>query len=61
VQPIVLAQASTPEATGVDLVMEVELRSGCGFLRNSLDLYGTNPATFGRSGWGVLRICRSRA
>ena len=61
VQPIVLAQASTPQATGVDLVMEAELRWGCGFLCNSLDLYGTKPAKIQPFRLGVLRISRSRA
>ena len=52
VEPSVLAQATSPQISGVDLVMGVDIRWGCGFLCNSLNLYGTSPKAFGHSGWG---------
>jgi len=50
--PSILEQAIKPQASGVDLVMGLDVRWGCGFLCNSLDLYGPNPRAFGHSGWG---------
>tara|TARA_B110000503_G_C7159109_1_gene418775 strand:+ start:2374 stop:3507 length:1134 start_codon:yes stop_codon:yes gene_type:complete len=52
VQPSVLAQATSPQISGVDLVLGVDSSWGCGFLCNSLGLYGPNPQAFGHSGWG---------
>lgn len=40
------------QCSGVDRVLGLDARWGCGFLINSLDLYGPNPDAFGHSGWG---------
>lgn len=40
------------QCSGVDRVLGLETRWGCGFLINSLGLYGPNPEAFGHSGWG---------
>lgn len=52
VAPKVLAKATTSQVSGMDLVMGVDVNWGCGFLCNSLNLYGPNPLAFGHSGWG---------
>jgi len=40
------------QCAGEDRVLGVLARWGCGFLINSLGLYGPNPVAFGHSGWG---------
>ncbi len=40
------------QCSGIDRVLGLEARWGCGFLINSLGLYGPNPEAFGHSGWG---------
>jgi len=40
------------QCSGVDRVLGLDARWGCGFLVNSLGLYGPNPDAFGHSGWG---------
>ncbi|OAO00344.1 esterase [Sphingomonadales bacterium EhC05] len=44
--------ATTVQISGIDAVLEVEANWSCGFLRNSLDIYGPNKRSFGHSGWG---------
>lgn len=40
------------QCAGVDRVLGLDTRWGCGFLVNSLGLYGPDPDAFGHSGWG---------
>lgn len=47
-----LRQATSPQIEGVDAVLSIEARWGCGFLLNTNGLYGPNPESFGHSGWG---------
>lgn len=44
--------ATRPQCDGVDVILGIEARWGCGFLLNSTALYGPNPNAFGHSGWG---------
>lgn len=50
--PEVVAAAAASQVSGTDLVMGENISWGCGFLVNSLGLYGPNPKAFGHSGWG---------
>lgn len=47
-----LDAATTRQCFGVDRNLGYEMDWGCGFLRNSHGAYGTNPETFGHTGWG---------
>ncbi|MEO1041222.1 MAG: serine hydrolase domain-containing protein [Pseudomonadota bacterium] len=47
-----LKQAIRPQIEGVDAVISMDVRWGCGFLLNADHLYGPNPESFGHSGWG---------
>lgn len=48
----VLQQCCTPQVVGNDKTLAVEARWGCGFLVNSLGIYGPSERAFGHSGWG---------
>ena len=48
----VIQQATRPQIEGVDAVLSIDARWGCGFLINSNGLYGPNQDSFGHSGWG---------
>ncbi len=49
----VLEHAITPQtAQAADLVMGMDCQWSCGFLVNTLGIYGPNPSAFGHSGWG---------
>ncbi|MAG64583.1 MAG: esterase [Pseudomonadales bacterium] len=49
----VLEQAITPQTDkAIDLVLGMESQWACGFLMNTLGIYGPNPSAFGHSGWG---------
>jgi len=48
----VIEQATRPQIEGVDAVLSIDARWGCGFLINSNGLYGPNQDSFGHSGWG---------
>lgn len=41
-----------PQVAGNDRILGLPVRWGCGFLLNSLGLYGPNESAFGHSGWG---------
>jgi|UPI0003C14AFB CubicO group peptidase (beta-lactamase class C family) len=47
-----LAKATTARIEGRDLVLDLFARWAAGFLRNSEELYGPHPESFGHSGWG---------
>lgn len=47
-----IAAATEIQISNVDAVLGVEANWACGFLRNSLAIYGANPRSFGHSGWG---------
>ena len=47
-----IQQATQPQCDGVDVILGIEARWGCGFMLNSTGLYGPNPNAFGHSGWG---------
>jgi len=48
-----LEQAITPQTRKeMDKVLGMESQWACGFLCNTLGLYGPNPDAFGHSGWG---------
>lgn len=44
--------ATQPQCDGMDVIIGIEARWGCGFMLNSIGLYGPNPNAFGHSGWG---------
>lgn len=48
----VLTQACTPQVSGADKTLMLEARWGCGYLVNSMGLYGPEETAFGHSGWG---------
>jgi CubicO group peptidase (beta-lactamase class C family) len=48
----VLTEATRPQIEGIDAVLSIDARWGCGFLLNTNGLYGPNPQSFGHSGWG---------
>jgi CubicO group peptidase (beta-lactamase class C family) len=51
--PDTLARAITPQWTGRDLVLDLPMRWGLGFMLSSPVLpLGPNPRTFGHGGWG---------
>ncbi|MEQ8742933.1 serine hydrolase domain-containing protein [Parasphingorhabdus sp.] len=47
-----LTAATSIQISGPDAIMGIETNWGCGFLLNSLNIFGPNPNTFGHSGWG---------
>jgi CubicO group peptidase (beta-lactamase class C family) len=47
-----ITAATTPRFDGIDAVLGVPARWGCGFLCNSNGIYGPEPLAFGHSGWG---------
>lgn len=47
-----LDAATARQCIGPDRNLVYEMDWGCGFLRNSSGAYGTNPETFGHTGWG---------
>lgn len=47
-----ISKAINAQMEGIDAVLSIEARWGCGFLLNTNGLYGPNPDTFGHSGWG---------
>lgn len=47
-----IQQATQTQCDGVDVILGIEARWGCGFMLNSTGLYGPNPNAFGHSGWG---------
>lgn len=47
-----LDAATARQCIGKDRNLGYEMDWGCGFLRNSSGAYGTNPETFGHTGWG---------
>ena len=47
-----ISKAISAQMEGIDAVLSIEARWGCGFLLNTSGLYGPNPHTFGHSGWG---------
>ena len=52
VTPAVLQKCCTPQVSGVDKTLGLEARWGCGYLVNSLGLFGPTIASFGHTGWG---------
>lgn len=50
--PGTLRQARSLQIEGLDAVLSIEARWGCGFLLNTNGVYGPNPDSFGHSGWG---------
>jgi len=52
-RPETLVQASTVEASGPDLVLQISVRWGLGYLVNAdLGIYGPNPRSYGHTGYG---------
>ncbi|MEM7692390.1 MAG: serine hydrolase domain-containing protein [Pseudomonadota bacterium] len=47
-----LDECLKPQADGIDKTLAVPTQWGCGFLINSLGIYGPTPTSFGHSGWG---------
>lgn len=49
----VIEEATTVRTgSGVDMVLQMPGQWACGFLKNSLGVYGPNPNAYGHSGWG---------
>lgn len=47
-----MTAATKERISGVDAVLNVQAKWGCGFLRNTDGAYGPNEEAFGHSGWG---------
>jgi len=47
-----IAAATTVQFTGIDSILGMPARWGCGFLCNVNGIYGPEPRAFGHSGWG---------
>jgi len=47
-----IERASTVERSGIDAVLGIDAQWACGFLRNTLGIYGPDESAFGHSGWG---------
>ena len=47
-----IASATVERISGVDAILGIQASWGCGFLRNTDQVYGPNEAAFGHSGWG---------
>lgn len=52
ITPRVLEECCLPQVNGSDKTLALETRWGCGFLINSLGVYGPSDNAFGHSGWG---------
>jgi CubicO group peptidase (beta-lactamase class C family) len=47
-----IAAATTVQFAGIDSILGMPARWGCGFLCNVNGIYGPEPRAFGHSGWG---------
>jgi len=47
-----LSAATAVRIEGVDAILGIPMRWASGFLVNGMGLYGSNPNSFGHSGWG---------
>ncbi len=52
-----LAEATRERVRGVDLVLQIPMRWGAGFILNDGVIYGPNANSFGHSGWGGSFAC----
>lgn len=47
-----MSEATREQINGIDLVLCIQASWGCGFLRNTDNVYGPGERVFGHSGWG---------
>ena len=47
-----ISAATSEQISGIDAVLGIKTSWGCGFLRNTDQVYGPSESSFGHSGWG---------